>query len=64
MTCWIIFVPSQMPRYSSILPSVFVNGAPRVLIAKTKSKPRGDNLKSPTLLPHARVQMGGSVLEA
>ena len=28
-----------MPYYSSILLSVFVDGAPRVLIAKTKSNP-------------------------
>ena len=27
-----------MPYYPSILPSVFVNGAPRAFIAKTKSK--------------------------
>ena len=27
----------QMPYYSFILPSVFVNGAPRALIAQTKS---------------------------
>jgi hypothetical protein len=29
----------QMPHYSPILPSVFVNGAPRVLISKTKEQP-------------------------
>ena len=28
-----------MHYYSSLLPSVFVNGAPRALIAKTKSNP-------------------------
>ena len=35
MTCWLVFVPHpQMPEY---LPSVFVNEAPHVPIAKTKS---------------------------
>ena len=38
MTCWIVSIPHpQLPYYSSILPSVFVNGAPCALIAKTKS---------------------------
>ena len=42
--------------YSSILPSVFVNEAPRALIAKTKKQPitraGGDTVKGPTFLPH------------
>jgi hypothetical protein len=47
----------QMPYYSPILPSaVFVNGAPRALIAKTKKQPitrvGGDTFKSPIFLPH------------
>ena len=56
----------QIPRYSSILASVLVNGAPRALIAKTKSNQSqmtgGDTFKGPTLLPHVWVPMGGSVL--
>jgi hypothetical protein len=39
----------QMPYYSPILPSVFVNGAPRALVAKTKkqlvTRAGGDSLK-------------------
>jgi hypothetical protein len=39
-----------MPYYSPILPSVFVNGAPHALIAKTKKQPitraGGDTFKS------------------
>jgi hypothetical protein len=42
--------------YSSTLPSVFVNGTPRVLIAKTEKQPitraGGDTFKCPTFLPH------------
>ena len=45
-----------MPYYSPILPSVFVNEAPRALIAKTKKQPitraGGDTFKGPTFLPH------------
>ena len=45
-----------MPYYSPILPSVFVNGAPRALMAKTKKQPitraGGDTFKSPITLPH------------
>ena len=37
MTCWIVFVPSPTAYYSSLLPLVFVCGAPRALIAKTES---------------------------
>ena len=37
MICWMSL--PQMPYYSSILPSVFVDGAPCVFIAKTKSNP-------------------------
>ena len=46
----------QIPYYSSILPSVFVNEAPRALVAKTKKQPitrtGGDTFKGPTFLPH------------
>jgi hypothetical protein len=57
-----------MPYHSSILPLVFVNEAPRALIAKTKRQPitkaKGDTFKGPTLLPHLKVPMGRSVVEA
>ena len=46
----------QMPYDSSIVPSIFVDRAPRDLIAKTKSnQSQGHKLtlfKSPTFLPH------------
>ena len=46
-----------MPYYSPILPSGFVNEAPRALIiAKKKKQPitraGGDTFKSPIILPH------------
>jgi hypothetical protein len=45
----------QMPCYSCILPSLFVNGAPHALVAKTKrnsiTRARGDTFKGPTFLP-------------
>ena len=45
-----------MPYYSPILPSIFVNEAPRALIAKTKKQPitrvEGDTFKTPIFLPH------------
>jgi hypothetical protein len=45
-----------MPYYSPILPSVFVEGAPRALIAKIKKQPitraGGETFKNPILLPH------------
>ena len=57
-----------MPYYSPILPSVFVNGAPHALIAKTKKQPiaraGGDTFEAPIFLPHVQVPMGGSMLEA
>ena len=53
----------QMPHYSPILPSIFVNGAPRALIAKTENQPitsaGGDTFKNPIILPHVQVPMGG-----
>ena len=46
----------QMPYYSPILPSVFVNGAPHALIAKTKKQPitraGDDTFKNHVVLPH------------
>jgi hypothetical protein len=63
--CWVVFLSHpQMPYYSPILPSVFfVNGALCALIAKTKKQPitraGGDTFKSPILLPHVQVPMGG-----
>ena len=46
----------QMSYYSSILPSVVVNGAPRALITKTKKQPitraGGDTVKSHAFLSH------------
>jgi hypothetical protein len=45
----------QIPYYSSILPSVFVDAPPPTLIAKTKSNQSqewGDTLKGPIFLPH------------
>ena len=54
--------------YSPILPSVFVNDAPRVLVVKTKKQPitraGGDTFKGPIFLPHVQVPMRGSVLDA
>ena len=45
-----------MPYFSPILPSVFVNEAPRALIAKIKKQPLtragGDTFKGPISLPH------------
>ena len=53
-----------MPYYSSILSSVFVNGAPRALIAKTKSNHMQQRearlLEGPKFQPHVYVPMGGS----
>ena len=44
----------QMPQYSSILPSVFVNEAPRALIDKTKSNQsqerEANTFRGPTFL--------------
>ena len=45
----------QMPYYLFILPSVFVNEAPRALIAKTKAtnhESDGNTFRGPTFLPH------------
>ena len=60
----------KIPHYSSLLPLVLVNVAPRALIAKTKNnqsqgrEPGGDDtFRGPTFLPHAYAPMGGSVLE-
>ena len=45
-----------MPYYSPILPLVFVDGAPRALIGKTKKQPftraGGNTFKGPTFLLH------------
>ena len=45
-----------MPYYSSILPLVFVNEAPRTLRVKTTKQPitraGGDTLTTPIFLPH------------
>jgi hypothetical protein len=53
---WMFLPHPQIPYYSPILPSVFVNGAPRALIAKTKKQPitkaQGDTFKSPLFLPY------------
>ena len=66
--CWIVFCPiPKTPYYSSILTSVFVNEAPRALIAKTKSNQSQGReatlLKNPTFLPCVQVPMGGSMLQ-
>jgi hypothetical protein len=46
----------QMPYYSPILPSVFVDEAPHALIAKTKKQPitrvGGDTFEGPIFMPH------------
>ena len=58
MKCWVVFFWShpQMPYYSPILSSVFVNEAPRALITKTKKqsimRAGGDTFKTPIFLPH------------
>ena len=69
MTCWIVFVPSPNALLLSFLPSVFVNGAPCALIAKTKSNQsqgrEGNTFKGSIFLPMSRYRWeGGSVLEA
>jgi hypothetical protein len=57
-----------MPYYSSILLSIFVNEAPRALVAKTKSdQSQGREATIFKVLYSclmSRVPMGGSVLEA
>jgi hypothetical protein len=54
-----------MPYYSPILPSVFVNEAPRALIAKTKSnQSQGREATLLKVLYSCLMSMGGSVLEA
>ena len=63
---WFLSHP-QMPYHSSIFPSVFVNGAPRALIAKTISNQSQGWETTLLKVLHSyilKVPMGGSVLEA
>ena len=54
-SCFVPSLDGLLSYYSSILPSVFVHGAPRALIAKTKSnQSQGREAapsKGPTFLP-------------
>ena len=53
----------QMPYYSCILPSVFVNGAPHALVAKIESNQSQEweatLFRGPTFLPRVQVPMEG-----